>query len=61
MNTTQARTIKTLKLLTALRCYNASTLLNIYGNMCLVTKYTKIHPKGMATFKKNKVLDNNGT
>ena len=34
------RPSKTLKSLTALLCYNASTLLNKYGNMYLDTKYT---------------------
>ena len=41
-----------LKLLTALLCYNASTLLNIHGICVLLQNILKIHPKGMATFKK---------
>ena len=35
------KNIATTSLLTAILCYNASTLLSIIGNMCIDTKYTK--------------------
>ena len=45
------RTIKTLKILTAL-FVNAYTLVLISGNMRYDTNILDIHPNGMATFKK---------
>ena len=39
-----------IKIATALLCYNASTLLNIYES---IQKILKIHPKEMVTLKKS--------